>query len=119
MIPARDPRYFGPTDRPLFGWIHRAPAPPHLGLVVCSPFGYEAVCAHRKAAGIDGPLFLGIDKARFRRPVTPGDRLDLSATVLQRRSNVWRLRGEARVDGALAAEAVLLASEVSAASASI
>ncbi|MCE9573029.1 MAG: alpha/beta hydrolase [Deltaproteobacteria bacterium] len=47
MIPARDPRYFGPTDRPLFGWIHRAPAPPHLGLVVCNPFGYEAVCAHR------------------------------------------------------------------------
>lgn len=54
-------------------------------------------------------LFLGIDKARFRRPVVPGDRLDLSATVLQRRGPVWKLRGEARVDGALAAEAEMLA----------
>jgi 3-hydroxyacyl-[acyl-carrier-protein] dehydratase len=53
---------------------------------------------------------LGIDKARFRRPVVPGDRLDLTVTVLQRRSDVWRLRGEATVDGARAAEAELLAS---------
>lgn len=61
-------------------------------------------------------LFLGIDKARFRRPVVPGDRLELSATVLQRRANVWRIKGEARVDGALAADALLLASEVDASS---
>lgn len=57
-------------------------------------------------------LFLGIDKARFRRPVTPGDRLDLRVEVLQRRSTVWKLRGEASVDGARAAEAELLASIV-------
>ncbi|MDI1481164.1 3-hydroxyacyl-ACP dehydratase FabZ [Polyangium sp. y55x31] len=54
-------------------------------------------------------LFLGIDKARFRRPVVPGDRLDLSATALQRRGPVWKLRGEARVDGNLCAEAEMLA----------
>jgi 3-hydroxyacyl-[acyl-carrier-protein] dehydratase len=54
-------------------------------------------------------LFLGIDKARFRRPVVPGDRLDLSATVLQRRGPVWKLRGEARVDGNLCAGAEMLA----------
>jgi len=54
-------------------------------------------------------LFLGIDKARFRKPVVPGDRLDLTAVVLQRRGAVWKLKGEARVDGHLCAEAEMLA----------
>jgi 3-hydroxyacyl-[acyl-carrier-protein] dehydratase len=57
-------------------------------------------------------FFLGIDKAKFRRTVEPGDKLDLHVEVLQRRSNVWRLRGEASVDGSLSAEAELLASVV-------
>ncbi|EYF04334.1 3-hydroxyacyl-ACP dehydratase FabZ [Chondromyces apiculatus] len=55
---------------------------------------------------------LAIDKARFRHTVTPGDRLDLFAEVLHHRSNVWKLRGEARVDGTLCAEGELLASVV-------
>ena len=57
-------------------------------------------------------FFLGIDKAKFRRPVTPGDRLDLFVEVLHHRSNVWKLRGEASVDGTLCAEGELLASIV-------
>ncbi|MBM4361907.1 MAG: 3-hydroxyacyl-ACP dehydratase FabZ [Deltaproteobacteria bacterium] len=56
--------------------------------------------------------FLGIDKAKFRHPVTPGDRLDLVVEVLHHRSNVWKFRGEALVDGALAAQGELLASVV-------
>ena len=56
--------------------------------------------------------FLGIDKAKFRRIVTPGDRLDLEVTVIHHRSNVWKLRGEASVDGALCAQGELLASVV-------
>jgi 3-hydroxyacyl-[acyl-carrier-protein] dehydratase len=54
-------------------------------------------------------LFLGIDKARFRRPVVPGDKLELQVSILQRRSTVWKLKGEASVDGARCAEAELLA----------
>jgi alpha-beta hydrolase superfamily lysophospholipase len=42
-----EPLYFGPEGRPLFGWLHRAPERSPLGLVVCNPFGYEAICAHR------------------------------------------------------------------------
>jgi pimeloyl-ACP methyl ester carboxylesterase len=42
-----EPFYFGPEARPLFGWLHRAPAPARLGLVICNPFGYEAICTHR------------------------------------------------------------------------
>src|SRR5437763_12149425 len=56
--------------------------------------------------------FLGIDKAKFRRPVTPGDRLDLEVSIVQHRTNVWKLRGEASVDGTLCAHAELLASVV-------
>jgi 3-hydroxyacyl-[acyl-carrier-protein] dehydratase len=57
-------------------------------------------------------LFLGIDKARFRRPVVPGDRLDLYVEVAHRRSSVWKMRGQASVDGARCAEAELMASVV-------
>ena len=57
-------------------------------------------------------FFLGIDKAKFRNTVTPGDRLDLEVEVVQHRSNVWRLRGEATVDGTLCAQGELLASIV-------
>jgi alpha-beta hydrolase superfamily lysophospholipase len=42
-----EPLYFGPEARPLFGWVHRAPARARVGLVICSPFGYEAICAYR------------------------------------------------------------------------
>jgi 3-hydroxyacyl-[acyl-carrier-protein] dehydratase len=56
--------------------------------------------------------FLGIDKAKFRRPVTPGDRLDLEVSILHHRTNVFKLKGEASVDGTLCAHAELLASVV-------
>jgi 3-hydroxyacyl-[acyl-carrier-protein] dehydratase len=56
--------------------------------------------------------FLGIDKAKFRHTVTPGDRLDLFVEVIQHRSNVWKLRGEATVEGTLCAQGELLASIV-------
>jgi 3-hydroxyacyl-[acyl-carrier-protein] dehydratase len=56
--------------------------------------------------------FLGIDKAKFRRPVIPGDRLDLEVSVVQHRTNVWKLKGEASVEGTLCAQGELLASVV-------
>ena len=53
-------------------------------------------------------LFGGVDKARFRKPVLPGDQLRLECEVLQRRANTVKLRGVAKVEGALVAEAELL-----------
>jgi 3-hydroxyacyl-[acyl-carrier-protein] dehydratase len=53
-------------------------------------------------------FFGGIDKARFRRPVVPGDQLLLEVTVLQRRANTAKLSGVARVGEVVAAEAELL-----------
>ncbi len=55
-------------------------------------------------------LFMGIDKARFRRRVVPGDVLRLDVGILQQRRKVVRMRGQAYVGDELAAEAELLAS---------
>ena len=51
--------------------------------------------------------FTGIDRARFRRPVVPGDQLRFELELLQLRRQVCRMRGEASVDGKLVAEAEL------------
>ena len=53
-------------------------------------------------------LFGGVDKARFRRPVVPGDQLIMELELLQKRGGTVRLRGTARVDGNVVAEAELL-----------
>lgn len=52
--------------------------------------------------------FGGIDKARFRKPVVPGDQLIMEVTVLQRRAATARLQAVARVGDAVAAEAELM-----------
>ena len=53
-------------------------------------------------------LFGGVDKARFRRPVLPGDQLILECEVLQRRATTVRVRGIAKVGDVVVAEAELL-----------
>lgn len=55
-------------------------------------------------------LFTGIEKARFRRPVVPGDRLDIECSHLHHKLRMWKMDARAYVDGALAAEASLTAS---------
>lgn len=57
-------------------------------------------------------FFTGIDNARFRRPVVPGDQLRLELTVLRLRPRYIRLRGEAYVDDQLVAEAEISSSLV-------
>jgi beta-hydroxyacyl-ACP dehydratase FabZ len=54
------------------------------------------------------PLFSGIDHARFRRPVVPGDTLVIEVTPLRVGSRVQRMQGRASVDGQLAAEAEIM-----------
>ncbi|MBU2753505.1 3-hydroxyacyl-ACP dehydratase FabZ [Acidithiobacillus sp. CV18-2] len=53
--------------------------------------------------------FAGIDKARFRKPVTPGDQLILSAEVARRKSGLWQMETVATVDGTEVASALLMA----------
>jgi 3-hydroxyacyl-[acyl-carrier-protein] dehydratase len=54
--------------------------------------------------------FMGIDAARFRRPIVPGDQLRIVAEVLRRKTTVWKMKGEVYVGQELAAEATLLSS---------
>ncbi len=61
--------------------------------------------------GAEGKLvyFMSVDDARFRKPLTPGDTAHIHVTKLQQRRNVWRFRGEAKVNGTLCAEATFAA----------
>ena len=54
------------------------------------------------------PFLTAIDKVRFRRPVVPGDRLDMEATLLRIRSQIGWITGIARVDGQLVCTAELM-----------
>ena len=53
-------------------------------------------------------VFTGIENARFRRPVTPGDQLRIEVTVLNWRRTAVKLIGKATVDGVLACEATIM-----------
>jgi 3-hydroxymyristoyl/3-hydroxydecanoyl-(acyl carrier protein) dehydratase len=53
-------------------------------------------------------LFTGIKEGRFRRPIVPGDTLFLEVTALRIGSRVQRMRGEAKVEGQLAADAEIM-----------
>lgn len=53
--------------------------------------------------------FVSIDNCKFRKPVVPGDRLEYHMTKLKSRRNIWWFRGEAKVDGQIAAEAEVAA----------
>ena len=53
--------------------------------------------------------FMTIDNAKFRRPVVPGDRVDIKVRKIKQRGNIWRFACEALVDGSKAAEAEISA----------
>lgn len=53
--------------------------------------------------------FMSIDECKFRKPVVPGDRLELHVTKDRNRGNVWRFKGEGKVDGVKVAEATFSA----------
>lgn len=53
--------------------------------------------------------FMGIDKARFRKPVAPGDQVLMEVEIIRRRGKTLKMSGNARVDHDLVAEAELLA----------
>ena len=50
-------------------------------------------------------FFAGIDKARFKRPVTPGDSIRLTVEVDKVKSRLWKVKGKAEVEGVVVAEA--------------
>ena len=53
--------------------------------------------------------FMSIDKAKFRAPVKPGDKLEYHLSVIKRKGNIWMLDGKSYVDGNLVSQAELKA----------
>jgi len=55
--------------------------------------------------------FAGIDKARFKRPVEPGDQLILQVDLIKKKRNIWFFKAVASVDGVVAASAEIMCAE--------
>ena len=53
--------------------------------------------------------FMSVDSAKFRKPVLPGDTLNIHVEKVQSRGKIWKFKAQARVDGAVAAEAEFMA----------
>ncbi len=80
------------------------------GVLIVEAMAQVAACLaleHQELRGRDAYL-TGIEAARFRRMVTPGDRLVIRVDLMRRRGLVFKVRAEARVDDQIAADAVLL-----------
>lgn len=52
--------------------------------------------------------YAGIDKARFKKPVVPGDQLEIEVAILNAKRSIWKFTCAARVEGAIVAEAEIL-----------
>ena len=70
-----------------------------------------ALCVHSLGEDYRAELvyFMGIDNAKFRKPVVPGDQLHYHVRKIRNRGRVWRFYGEAKVNGTVVAEAEISA----------
>jgi 3-hydroxyacyl-[acyl-carrier-protein] dehydratase len=69
--------------------------------------GCAALISGEAGARAKMVYFMTVDKAKFRKPVVPGDVLEYHMTLINRRKNMWWFRGEAKVGSTLCAEAEL------------
>jgi 3-hydroxyacyl-[acyl-carrier-protein] dehydratase len=62
-------------------------------------------------SGVEGKsvYFMSIEKAKFRRPIVPGDQVRMEVRLLHKRGNVWKFSGTAMVDGKVVSEAEFMA----------
>ncbi len=93
------------------GHFPQRPVMPGVLIVEAMAQTAGVLVVHTLGAESEGKLvyFMSIDDARFRRPVTPGDTVHIHVTKIQHRRNVWKFKGEAKVNGALCAEATFAA----------
>jgi beta-hydroxyacyl-ACP dehydratase FabZ len=98
------------VNEPFFqGHFPGAPVMPGV-LIIESMAQVAGVLIYRDLPDKEKKLiyFTGIENAKFRRPVTPGDQLLIEMKLLVRRNNFGKMAGTAMVDGKLAAEAVVV-----------
>jgi len=100
------------VNEPFFqGHFPSRPVMPGVLIIEAMAQTAAVVVVHSLGAESEGKLvyFMTVDSARFRRPVMPGDRMEIHVTRIQNRRNVWKFSGVAKVDGTKVAEAVYTA----------
>lgn len=130
MIPHRDPflmidkvvdvvsneratgiKNVSPDEYYFKGHFPTRPVMPGVLIIEAMAQTAAALVVHTLGHSAQGKLvyFMSVDKAKFRRPVVPGETLRVHVVKQQHHRNVWKFVGEARVDGKLCAEAVFAA----------
>jgi 3-hydroxyacyl-[acyl-carrier-protein] dehydratase len=98
-VTANEPQFQGHfPDNPVFPGVLLIEGMAQTAGVICMRV------MGRTGAGA-APYFLTIDKAKFRKPVYPGDTVEYHMTKMAKRKNMWWYRGEAKVGGKTVAEA--------------
>jgi 3-hydroxyacyl-[acyl-carrier-protein] dehydratase len=96
-------------NEPFFqGHFPGAPVMPGVLIIECMA-QVAGVMIYRDMPDKDRKLiyFTGIENAKFRRPVLPGDQLRIEMQIVNRRTNFGKMNGQATVDGKLVAEAIV------------
>ena len=92
------------------GHFPESPVMPGVLLIEGMAQTAGAICVHAlKARRPKLVYFMTVDKAKFRKPVVPGDRVEFHMKKLNQRRNMWWYSGKAMVDGQLVCEAELSA----------
>ncbi len=100
------------ANEPFFpGHFPERPVMPGVMIIECMAQSAAALIVWSIGEGLEGKLvyFMSIDSARFRKPVVPGDRLEVHVETKQHRGPVWKFAGEGKVDGRVVAEATFTA----------
>ena len=101
-VTANEPHFLG----------HFPSAPVMPGVLIIEGMAQTAgaICALSRGGGAPSLVyFMTIDNAKFRKPVVPGDRLEIHVQKQKQRGNIWKFACEAKVDGAKVAEATISA----------
>jgi 3-hydroxyacyl-[acyl-carrier-protein] dehydratase len=130
MIPHRDPflmidkvvdavkneratgvKHVSPDEYYFRGHFPTRPVMPGVLIIEAMAQTAAVLVVHTLGPDSAGKLvyFMSVDRAKFRRPVVPGETLHVHVTKQQNHRNVWKFEGKARVNGQLAAEAVFAA----------
>jgi 3-hydroxyacyl-[acyl-carrier-protein] dehydratase len=98
-VTINEPQFLGHfPERPVFPGVLMIEGMAQTAGVIC-------IAAGKAPTEKPAVFFMTIDKAKFRKPVIPGDTIEYHMTKLSQRRNMWWFRGEAKVNGVLVAEA--------------
>lgn len=103
------------SNEPFFaGHFPNRPIMP--GVLICEALvqagGLLASCSADGLPPGRGIVLAGLERVRFRRRVVPGDQLRLEVELVHKRRPLWKMKGRARVDGQVVAEAEFLTMEI-------